>query len=348
MRRVCLPIVLCPLPSRIAVAVAAEQIITSRPLGSLGGQTNRMQAGAGRESERERSFRRSVARSLAHDSRTFPAVLTNDPTYYWATTATDAGLFLPPSRSEPVPTPHECGAIVARSSGRTHQAPRQSVSQPLNQSGPGARPGQAGPLSKLSAGSERRPRRPPFRPHVPPQSTGRGTQRSQTSGFPAPVLSHYLRQVFVVERRLRCRGVSCSQVSPKTCIASNCGVPRCSFSMTALHQKRLSVIRGFFRFCGMETLRNHCDSGRSAHSWPHSSSTSSTNTTAARHYVSKLYSSKQLPVPVSKSTVGRMPVPRAVCVLVYKTQTVTRMAWGRQRSKLRIRFEWDGVAHQCS
>ena len=176
MRPVCC---LCPF------LLAAEQIITSRPLypplhpGSLGGRTDESNAGE------------VAGRSVAYDSRTFPAVLTNDPTYYWATTATAACRRLShlPSLTLAVPTPPHTNAVP---SWQDHQAARSSLARSLasgtkpRQSLSGhARPSQAGPLSKLSAGSgrrRRRPRRPPFRPSVHTSRpsllpTGRGANR---------------------------------------------------------------------------------------------------------------------------------------------------------------------------
>ena len=117
---------------------------SSLPLGSLGGRTDASNA-SGRGWHWQRG--RSVGGSVAYDSRTFPAVLTNDPTYYWArmggghpnrpTDRSGSAVASSPPHTNAVPSWQDHQARRRR----THRAPRQSL-----------RPGQAvGPLSKLSA-----------------------------------------------------------------------------------------------------------------------------------------------------------------------------------------------------
>ena len=92
----------------------------SRPPGSLGGRTVESNAGWAWVAWR------SVGESVAYDSRTFPAVLTNDPTYYWATATAAAAAASPSFPLGPHPTRMRChrGKII------THRAPGPSLSHP--------------------------------------------------------------------------------------------------------------------------------------------------------------------------------------------------------------------------
>ena len=132
------------------------------------GQTNRMQA------------RSQVGRWVAYDSRTFPAVLTNDPTYYWATTATAACRRLShlPSLTLAVPTPPHTNAVP---SWQDHQAARSSLARIRHQTkAVSQRPRQAMPSESIikivrwiraAAAATATTALSSVRPHVPPQST---------------------------------------------------------------------------------------------------------------------------------------------------------------------------------
>ena len=152
------------------------------------GRTNRLQAGA------EEAWR-SVGELVAYDSLTFPAVLTNDPTYYWATATAAAAS---PSRSPP-----HTNAVPSWQDH--HASGTKAVSRSASQPARRAREGRATQVhyQNCPAGSEGRPRRrPPFRSSTPPAPSYR--EGSEPSFPPSPVPFQNCSFSLNMESRMRC------------------------------------------------------------------------------------------------------------------------------------------------
>ena len=168
----------------------------SRPPGSLGGRTVESNAGWAWVAWR------SVGESVAYDSRTFPAVLTNDPTYYWATATVAA--------ASPSWSPPHTNAVPSWQDH--HASGTRAVAQPPSRPAE-VGPGHAGPLSKLSGGRIRGATATTFallflHTSRPPNSTGRGA----CSAF-LQAQFHSKIDIFSLnmERRMKCTFMhSCS------------------------------------------------------------------------------------------------------------------------------------------